>query len=190
MLADMRRGAPPARGLPGACRRVRRAWFVGALLAIACASSPPPAYQRSRAAAERAYVHGRYAEAAEHWLEAARHAERGRDRNEARYRAAASLARAGDHVAAGRLYEEISQTPQAERAARAAFDQAKLEIAEGNPERGYRLLRQALLAHPDSGLAPGALRRLLAWRASQAGLADVLRTLDSLLEALGETELG
>ena len=77
-------------------------------------------------------MHGRYQEAADHWLEAAESAERQRDRNEARYRAAVSLQRAGKFAEASRWFEQLAELEHNERAARAAFDRARLEIAQGD----------------------------------------------------------
>jgi tetratricopeptide (TPR) repeat protein len=171
-------------------RLLRVGWVVTAAFSTACAPSLPPAYEQSRAAAERAYVHGRYAEAAAHWEQAARNATRQRDRNEARYRAAVSFQRAGKTAQAARLYEQLANLEQNERAARAAFDRARLEIAHGDEDQGYLLLRRALEQHPDSGLAPGALRSYLRWVSRRGGPTAELEAIGPLVSRLGRTELG
>jgi tetratricopeptide (TPR) repeat protein len=178
---DRHSSHPPRRGGP----------WLPALVAVslACAPSLPASYQRSRAAAERAYVHGRYAEAAQHWQRAAREASRQRDRDEAAYRAAVSLERAGRYAQATRLYDDIARIPGHPRASRAAFARAKLEILHGNVHKGHHLLEYALRAHPDSGLAPAALRRYLRWLQRQEGTAAVLRYLSAAIRQLDATEL-
>ena len=173
-------------------RPLRRAvnWLAAAVLLAACAPSLPAAYEQSRAAAERAYVHGRYEEAATHWKQAAQAATRQRDRNEARYRAAVSLQRAGKTEEAARLYEQVAAVEHNERAARAAYDRARLEIAHGDAGKGYLLLRKALEEHPNSGLAAGALRSYLRWLSRRGGPQAELDALDPLIAKLGRTELG
>ncbi|HMR08128.1 MAG TPA: hypothetical protein PKA88_20245, partial [Polyangiaceae bacterium] len=72
-------------------------WAAAAVCGLlgACGPSLPEPYLQSRAAAERAYAHGRYDEAAAHWRDAAANAARKKDRADALYRHAASLRRAG-----------------------------------------------------------------------------------------------
>jgi tetratricopeptide (TPR) repeat protein len=191
MLRQVSREAKAAR------RRAHRSgWIVrvtvaagGLSIMLGCAASVPSAYERSRAAAERAYVHGRYEEAARRWLVAARRAERLRDRNEARYRAAVSLRRAGRHAAAAKLFADLARSPDNERAARAAFDRAKLEIDRGSEARGHELLGRAIAEYPDSGLAPAALRRHVRYLHAHGGHAAVFAYLDQALAQLDGSEL-
>ena len=144
-------------------------------IALGCAASLPEPYQRSRAAAERAYAAGRYEEAAQHWAEASRHAERRRDRAEARYRAAASLERAGRHGEAQRRLKALErEMPRSDRAARSAYDQADIEIESGDPEKGYAMLERVIVEHPRSGVTKSAIRRYVSWQDQKAGPRAVL----------------
>ena len=162
-------------------------WMLGL---VACAPSLPDAFVRSRAAAERAYVNGRYDEAAQHWNEAAKAAESNRERHEARYRAAASLARAGRREEAIAALEWIErETPNSPRAARAAYDRADLEIASGRREKGHRLMADVVRRHPRSGLATSALRRVLIDAEQQGGLGAARSVLDRFIADLDRSAL-
>jgi tetratricopeptide (TPR) repeat protein len=150
----------------------------------------PRPYVTARAAAERAYAHGRYAEAGEQWLVAAKAAERRRDRSEARYRAAASFQRAGNNGRAAALYDRIArETPRSARSARAAFDGALLELSHGNARYGERLLLSFVLEHADSGVAPRALVLYLGRFEQRGGTKDALAELERLAGRLENTEL-
>jgi tetratricopeptide (TPR) repeat protein len=173
----------------GSMESRRAAVLAVALLCAACSPSRPAAYERSFAAAQRAYSGGRYAEAGRLWVAAARDAPSGRDRGEAEYRAAASFDRAGDTTEAARLYERVARDPREDRAARAAFSRADLEIKRGRTAPGYRMLEQALRDHPNSGLAPAALRRYLRWVEDREGLGAVRGRLRRLIADLDRTEL-
>jgi hypothetical protein len=99
-----------------------------------------------------------------------------------------SLQRAGDAKAAQQLLRRIAARPSTRRA-RAMFDAAYLEIEQGHTERGYTDLRRALLAHPESGLADRALRRLLEHTIESAGPSAALQLLDQLEPQVGHAEL-
>jgi tetratricopeptide (TPR) repeat protein len=160
------------------------------LLVAACAPTLPPRYLKARAAAERAYAHGRYDEAARHWLEAADTAERRYDRHDARYRAAASLRRARRYDEAQAIYAALAREPGAgERKARVDFDSATLAIERGAGERGYALLEQAILRHPASGVARASVARYVDWLRERGGTPAVLRWLDATERKLSGTEL-
>lgn len=160
------------------------------LAAVGCAASQPRPYQESRAAAERAYAAGRYDEASRHWLEAERHADEKRDRIEARYRAAAALRRAGRGSEAERLLASIqTDSPRGERAARAAYDRADIEIEQGDPQKGYAMLEALLHAHPKSGVARHALSRYLVWLDERGGSERVLAYIDGAKARLDRTDL-
>lgn len=175
----------------GARRALQRGWRLGVVALVwwasACASRTT-AFDRVEAAATRAYSHGRYEEAAELWLAAARQSEVSRDAAEARYRAAASLSRAGRMDQARRLYAELAAETQ-ERSARSAFDLARLELKQGNELEGYGLLRAAVERFPNSGLAPRALEEYLGWLEDAAGVPAALDYLQRTGPALGHTEL-
>lgn len=163
--------------------------FVAGSLA-ACVSSGISEYARLDAAAARAYSSGRYREAADQWGRAAKVAKAKRNRSEARYREAASLARGGFQAEAlATLDELIADDPNGERAARAADDRATMLIRSGAVERGYAALEGAFVAHPDSGLAPGELRAYLDWLGG-GGEAKIRAYLDAVIPKLENTELG
>jgi len=164
-------------------------WMAILCIALGCASSPPPGYVKTEAAAQRAYVHGRYEEAARRWLEAAQLAELERDRHEATYRAAASLARAGKTDQAQSLYRKVARDRGGERAARAAFELANLKLTQGKTVEGHRLLVQAIRTHPNSGLASRALQKLVDWWKTEGSWASVTAHLDELIATLDGTEL-
>ena len=157
---------------------MRRA-LVFALALASCAPSLGRPFMQDRAAAERAYSAGRYDEAADRWLAAEKHATRRRDRLEARYRAAASLRRAGRHAEASKLLESLlAERPHSARAARAAFDHADIEIEYGNREQGYALLERAIESYPRSGVALGALGRVAGHVEERDGVGSALAYLD------------
>lgn len=165
---------------------MRTGWLLVAL-SVACAPSIPPRFQEERAAAERAYAAGRYDEAALHWQRAENAAERKRDRNEARYRRAASLERAGRHAEAQRALSTIDE--KSSRAARAAYDHAIIEIERGNSDKGYAELVTTMRSYPASGVAPSALARLTQREEDKGGLAAALGYVEKLEREYRETEL-
>ena len=170
--------------------RHRAALFAIALSLAACAASLPARYQRARAAAERAYAHGRYDEAARHWLEAADAAERRYDRHEARYRAAASFRRGRRYSEAQALYTALArEASTGERSARVEFDTATLAIDRGDVDRGYALLEQAIVRHPESGLARAAVARYADWLREERGMTAVFDWIGAKERVLANSEL-
>ena len=164
-------------------------WLLLAFVA-GCAPTLPRSFSEERAAAERAYAAGRYEEAAQHWAKAERAADRRRDQNEARYRQAAALLRAGRHEEAQALLAELGRhRPKSSRAARAAFDHAYIEIRHGDAERGWAELDAAIRKFPRSGLALGALSRLARQREERAGAEAALALLSELGSRGGSSEL-
>ncbi|HEY4158537.1 MAG TPA: tetratricopeptide repeat protein [Polyangiaceae bacterium] len=158
-----------------------------ALLVAACAPTLPAPYVHARDGAERAYSSGDYARAAELWLEAARTARPGRDHDEADYRAAASFERAEDLAHARALYQELARG-HSERAPRASFDLAELEIKTGDAERGYAALEAAVHAYPSSGVAGTALNRYLSRVSEQGGPSAVLAYVAQAEPSLDKSE--
>lgn len=170
--------------------RTRAAFALAAMLA-SCAPSLGRPFMEARAAAERSYSAGRYEEAAGHWQEAARVARRQRDRTEARYRAAVSLRRAGRTAEAkAQLSALVHDRPKSERATRAAFDLADMEIESGDRAHGFELLEAAVRAHPGFGLSAESLARLARWKQDQGGDEQAIAYLDRMRRELGKTELG
>jgi TolA-binding protein len=141
------------------------------------------------AAAERAYAAGRYAEAAERFAEAAAKSLRARDREEARYREATSLTRAGRPGDARRVLDQLLRAfPHGARAPRALYDLAQLELAQGDADAGNRALDGLVRTYPDSGVAPAALRRYIEGLAA-SGEPAVRAYLESLAPRASKTEL-
>lgn len=157
----------------------------------ACSPSLTDTYRQERAAALRSYTHGRYGEAADHWQKAADVAGSRRRGYEALYRAASALRRAGRHQEARRLLDRIrKESPRHSRAAKAAYDLADIDIETGKQKAGFRQLRAFLHDYPDSGLASGALRRVLIDVEDDGGDEAVLQYLDEQIPKLEKTELG
>ncbi len=170
---------------------IRRAVLPGVLLAallVGCSHTAGGEFALAQAAAERAYGAGRYEEAAMHWNDAAAHATRGTDRDEARYRQAASLARAGDRARAIDVLDALlAASPDGDRAARAAFDRAHLLIESGDPNAGFAGLDWVLRTHPRSGLGPPGLRTMVDHVREQGepALRDYLTHLEAVVRGTG-----
>jgi tetratricopeptide (TPR) repeat protein len=146
------------------------------------------AFLRAKGAGDIAYSSGRFDEAAREYEAAASAALRATDRAEALYLRAASFQRerAWDRARAayGRL---LHDEPQSQRARRATFDLASMEIEAGNRTKGYEMLRDAMLKQPDDGLARRALVRYVEYL--DENRADVLAWLSSVEPKLAATEL-
>jgi tetratricopeptide (TPR) repeat protein len=175
--------------MPEAARRRPELGCIAAFAAVvACASGAGEGFWRAKDQGDRAYSSGRYDEAARAYDDAGRAAKRPHDRAEALYLEASSYERARAWSRAretfGRL---IAEVPASDRAERASFDLADLEIDAGNAERGYELLRDAATGHPKNGLAPRALARWIARFEEQGG--DALAWLREALPKFDKTEL-
>jgi TolA-binding protein len=155
----------------------------------AVASCGGAAVTRHDAAAERAYSAGRYLEAAERFAEAADQDPKARDREEARYRQAMALERAGHLGVARAVLERLLRSfPRGERAPRASYDIALVDIEEGRTDQGYSELDALVRKYPDSGSASAALERYLA-RLANDGEPHVREYLERLAPAVGKTAL-
>ncbi len=151
-------------------------------LLIACGGAPD-AYRAAEARAVRAYAHGRYDVAAEHWARAAASDASLRDRNEAAYRHAVSLLRAqriGEAKTA--LQRILTRTPNSFRAPRAAYDLARIEMRHGDRAKAIELTRRALVRFPNSGPARGALFTLIAEARKDGDEKQVESTLRDLID--------
>jgi len=166
---------------------VRAALVALALVAWACGPSQDARFASAEARANAVTRTGRHAEAAARWLDAARIADSAVDREEALYRAASSYERAEKSSEALAIYERLGRG-QGERAARASFDRARL-VRERDAARGDALLVSAIRRHPNSGLAPRALRELLARREDEGGIGAALEVATRLVGELGTSEL-
>jgi tetratricopeptide (TPR) repeat protein len=164
---------------------------VAALLLAGCGSPPAPAYVRDNEAALELSRRGQHAEAAARYERAAADADRPRDAEEARYRAAASYARAGDVTHARSLYEKLAnEAHDLERRARADFALGELLEAAGDAAAAQAHWAAAIERHPSSGNARSALVRHLDYLREQGGSAAVLAYLDVETPKLAQTELG
>ncbi len=159
-----------------------------ALLLVACAPNLPPAYVHARDAAEGAYSAGHFSEAARHWLEAAQSADTARDRGDARYRAATAYQRAGDLAHARELYAQLA-AGTSDRAPRAAFALADLQLQAGDTAGGNAALEAAARKYPSSGVANLALRRYFAALAEQGGDRAVVDYVTRVEPELDRSEL-
>jgi tetratricopeptide (TPR) repeat protein len=158
------------------------------LCIAACAPHVGDAFARAKAAGDDAYSSGRFDEAAREYEAAAGASLRATDRAEALYLRAASYQRARAWDQARAAYARLMKDePQSQRARRARFDLAAMEIEAGNRNRGYELLRDAMMKQPDDGLARRAFIRYLEYL-DQNG-ADSLAWLLSAQPALASTEL-
>jgi TolA-binding protein len=134
---------------------------LGAL--VSCAKNPGGAYLSAKAAGDRAYSAGRFADAATGYSYAADRAIRPRDREEALYLQAAAYRRERRWNDANEAYRRLlAAFPRGERSARAALDLAEIQIDAGRPERARDLLRDVIMTYPDSGSARHALVLYLA----------------------------
>jgi TolA-binding protein len=168
--------------------RPRLAPVLAVVAAISCGSGKSD-YDLALAQAGREQSRGGHERAARGFLEAARLAVEARDRDEALYRAAGAYRRAGRYDDARLLLDELSAR-EGERRERASFDRAHLERERGGDSASAeRLLLAALRAHPNSGLAPRALRQHLRAVELRAGLEGALAEAGRLLPQFVESEL-
>ena len=179
----MRRDRAASRGAD-----VKRALLLAALL-VACAPSLPAAYVEARDAAESAYSKGQFAEAAGRWLSAADSAASARDRTDARYRAATSYERAG-RIEDARKWYRVLASGNSERAPRASFALADLQLKGGDSAGGLAELEAAIRKYPSSAIAALALRRYFSALSDQGGDQAVLAYIQRIEPELGKTDLG
>lgn len=136
----------------------------------------------------QAYERGEYARAASLWGEAAKKAPSAREREEARYRQAASCERAGDEAAADAIYEELERVP-GERQERAAYARAALAERRLSKSDSLAALRATIVRYPNAGLARGAAGRFLAREAELGGPERALSATEKLLAEVRGSEL-
>jgi tetratricopeptide (TPR) repeat protein len=161
---------------------------LGLIAAAACASGPGQSFSLAKGQGDRAYSSGRYEEAAAAYDDAGKKATRPHDRAEALYLAGSSYARARSWDRARDVFRRlIAEIPASDRARRASFDLADLEMDAGQVDRGFDQLRDAMMRHPNDGLAHRALERWVA-RLDQNG-GDALAWLNEVRGKLEKTEL-
>lgn len=135
--------------------------LTGALLSAACARPRPAAYTEAAAGASRAAHAGRHDEAAARWSEAAPLADRARDADDARYRAANALLRAGHVDRALEAFDVLARDgAHPPIAARASLEAALLRLQrDRDDDRALAVARlEALVVtHPQGGAGRRAL---------------------------------
>lgn len=166
-----------------------RQLFLGVLLGLcgaicwSCAPQLPADYVAHADAARAATARRDHIGAAQAWAEAAKVAELETDRQEAVYRQATSAQRAGRAEEARTLLQQLATTP-GPRQERAAYDLA-LSALDRDPKNGREHVRLLLSKFPASGLARGALDRLLATLSVEERIA----TLQSLAASVRDPNL-
>jgi TolA-binding protein len=160
------------------------------LLCVGCGTVGGKPYVRASAAADRAYTAGRFLEAADAYEEAAKAAERPRDREEALYSAAESHERAGDLAGALTRYDALGKDKGGERSIRARFRAAELRIAHGEEKRGYAELESILADAPEHGVARRAMLLLANHAEATSGKEAALAFLDKLAQSNAGNRLG
>jgi len=164
---------------------------LGLLCAVACGSPPPAAYVSESGQAQASRLKGDPLEAARHYERAAALADKPRDAEEARYRAADAYAEGGDAARAEALYRGLAaQGEGAERRARADFALADLFETTGREAEAQTERDRAIRKNPDFGVARDALSRRIAYLEAHGGPTRVLAYLDDLGRALSTSELG
>jgi len=159
-----------------------------AALLLACGHALPASYVRAQNAAEQAYAARQFSAAGAAWLRAAAAAKMPLDRNEARYRAATCYERGGDLKRATELYQALANG-KSERAPRATFALADLQITHGDAQAGYAALEAAIRKYPTSGVAGVSLTRYFASLADSGGDQAVLDYVDRVEPSLDASEL-
>lgn len=153
--------------------------------AVACAPNVGEAFLQSKGAGDRALSAGRYEEAARAYREAAEAARRPRDRDEALFLEANVYRRARDWEKAKAAYQALlAESPEGERAARAAYELASIEIETGDRDEGFTMLERALFAHPNAGPARRALRHYLSHLEDREGARAAIAWIEQAIERL------
>jgi tetratricopeptide (TPR) repeat protein len=146
------------------------------------------AFLRAKAAGDVAYSAGRFNEAAHDYEGAAQASLRATDRAEALYLAFSAYLRERDwskaHAAYARLVHEARDS---QRARRATFDVAAMQIEAGDAGAGYELLLETMMTYPNDGMARRAFERYLGHLGDSH--ADTLAWLRDLQPKLASTEL-
>lgn len=148
------------------------------------------AFIASYRAAQRAQSAGRYEEAADLYLQAARDAQRVKDRDEAHFNRALMFERLERWDQARSAYRElIAVSPRGPRTGRAAFEHATSNIDHGNATIGWVELVAAIERYPAHGSAPYAIRRWVMHTAETNSEQAVRLQLETWLRKLGGTVL-
>jgi tetratricopeptide (TPR) repeat protein len=152
-----------------------------AVLSSSCAAQLPPVYVTHTKRAEEAITRGQFRECADALQQAAAAASSPEYHDEALYRRAHCLFRAGDDATALAELRQLSTHP-GPRQARAAFDAALREL--DTSERAAADLLAAVVRFQDSGVARAALERVLVHEKRRAGRAAELALMTRVLPQL------
>ncbi len=169
---------------------IRRWCWLACAWGLSCGPALPAAYSQHSDAARQATLEGRHADAARHWHAAAEAAPDAKNRDEAWYREASSLQRAGNHARARDVLKRLATAAKGERKIRSTFDAAYAQLEQGDETAGLDALERAIIAYPDSGLASGGVTRLLSRVSEKRGPSAEKRVLDRLWQRLREREVG
>lgn len=126
---------------------------------LACRPEVPAKFVEHSTLAQEAAIAGDHAEAARQWKLASQFADLEHVRDEAIYRQATSLKRAGQQPAADKILRALASEPGSRRE-RAAYDLATQALL-ASPSDGGKLLEATLVQFPGSGVARGAMDRWL-----------------------------
>ena len=160
---------------------------VVALAACGHASASP--YRVAFASGERAEGSGRYAEAAQHFDDAAKVAPNAREKNHAEYAAAQVLIRGGDRSSGSSKLRAIADlSPPDEHSGEAAYEVANVEIAE-NDANAWIDLEKAMTKFPNEGMAHRALERLAAHIDGSSGVPATIAWLGKIAPTFEKTEV-
>ncbi len=161
-----------------------------ALAAFGCGGNKNT-FLRAFAEGHRAYSAGRYLEAAAEYEEAAKVADKDRDRDEAMYSAGVARLKGGDTVGALRIFDGLAaETPLGERGWRAAYRAATIRIAQGDTKRGYADLEKIYRAAPEHGTAKRALFAVVLNIEETEGKEAAIAFQEKLWPAVAKTRLG
>jgi tetratricopeptide (TPR) repeat protein len=128
------------------------------LATAACGTVGGVPFVRAYAAADRHYSAGRFLEAADAYEDAAKVAERARDREEALYAAADSHWRAEDFDGALKRFDALADSkPIGERSIRARYRAAQIRLARGDEAAAYEGFTRVFTDAPEHGMARKAL---------------------------------
>lgn len=170
-----------------AARAVAASLFV--LMTSSCGGKGATPFRARFAEAQRAESAGRYGDAARTYDDAAKAADRDRDRSHAQYVAALMFLRSENVKEALARLDAVAASP-GEHAAEAAYRAASARIDHGDEARGWKEMESILQRFPQAGAAHLALKRLIEQRNEKDERA-ALEWLRALADSpVGKSELG
>jgi outer membrane protein assembly factor BamD (BamD/ComL family) len=157
-------------------------------MAVGCAPQKDAAYEGALAAASRDEGAGRFAEATADYDRAAGATGSVRDRDEARWDAAQTAARAGHVSDAATRLEGLANEDGSEHQAEATYRLGLMRIESGDADRGWLDLRDVVRRYPTHGVARIAVRHLVQ-HADERSLQDGLDEVHALERDPGASDL-